>query len=166
MTDRDPNRLFFPYPAVEPRKVAYARAETTGCPWRDYKDPLRAANLRPTRQRMALGWLLFSKGGRHVTADMLHEEALRARIRVSLATVYNTLNQFTAAGLLRQIGVDGTKSYFDTDPSAHGHFFVEGEDGLIDIPADAIVLDKLPEVPEGFEIARVDVVVRLRRKVG
>lgn len=142
------------------------RAELTGCPWHDYKALLRQVNLRPTRQRLALGWIMFSKGGRHLTAEMLHEEAIRARIAVSLATVYNTLNQFTEAGLVRQIAVDGSKSYFDTDPSAHDHFFVEGEDQLLDIPADGVLLDRLPDAPAGYEIARVDVVVRLRRKRG
>jgi Fur family iron response transcriptional regulator len=148
----------------ESRPGAASRAGMTGCPWRDYELLLRDVSLRPTRQRMALGWILFSKGGRHVTAEMLHEEAARANISVSLATVYNTLNQFTEAGLLRQIGVDGVKSYFDTDPTAHDHFFVENEDMLLDIPEDGVVLGKLPDAPDGYEIARVDVVVRLRRK--
>lgn len=167
MTQADAKPFSVDQPSTEgSRPGAASRAGITGCPWRDYEVLLREFNLRPTRQRMALGWLLFSKGGRHVTAEMLHEEATRARIPVSLATVYNTLNQFTEAGLLRQIGVDGVKSYLDTDATAHDHFFVEGEDMLMDIPEEGVVLDKLPEAPEGFEIARVDVVVRLRRKAG
>jgi Fur family iron response transcriptional regulator len=165
MTQTDSKAFSVEQPLTEEsRPGAASRAGMTGCPWRDYEALLRDVNLRPTRQRMALGWILFSKGGRHITAEMLHEEATRAKIPVSLATVYNTLNQFTEAGLLRQIGVDGVKSYFDTDPSAHDHFFVDGEDKLMDIPEEGVVLDKLPEAPEGYEIARVDVVVRLRRK--
>src|SRR5262252_3178964 len=135
-----------------------------GCPWHDVLALLREVGLRPTRQRMALGWLLFAKGDRHLTAEMLYEEANRAKIAVSLATVYNTLHQFTEVGLLRQVAVDGSKTYFDTNVSDHHHFFVEGEHALVDIPSAAVMLDKMPAAPEGYEIARVDVVVRLRRK--
>lgn len=134
--------------------------------WPGCKELLRTAGLRPTRQRMALSWVLFAKGGRHLTAEMLHAEALAARVPVSLATVYNTLHQFTQAGLLRQVGVDGSKSIFDTNPTAHDHFYVEGESLLLDIPEAGVVVDKLPSAPEGYEVARVDVVVRLRRKRG
>ena len=87
---------------------------------------LRQVGLRPTRQRMALGWILFGKGDRHLTAEVLYEEATRAKVPVSLATIYNTLHQFTEVGLLRQVAVDGSKAYFDTNASAHHHFFVEG----------------------------------------
>jgi Fur family iron response transcriptional regulator len=135
-----------------------------GCPWHDVHAVLRQASLRPTRQRLALGWLLFAKGGRHLTAEMLYEEASQAKIAVSLATVYNTLHQFTNAGLLREVSVNGSKTYFDTNVSDHHHFFVENEHNLIDIPASEDIIGKLPEVPEGYEISRVDVVVRLRRK--
>jgi Fur family transcriptional regulator, iron response regulator len=136
----------------------------TGCPWHDVKAMLRQVGLRPTRQRMALGWLLFGKGGRHLTAEMLYEEATKAKVPVSLATVYNTLHQFTDVGLLRQIAVDGAKAYFDTNASQHHHFFVEGEHMLFDIPHNDVVVGKAPVAPEGYEIARIDVVVRLRRK--
>src|SRR5260370_31121943 len=94
------------------------QAALTGCPWHDVNEMLQAAGLRPARQRMALGWLLFGKGVRHLTAEMLYEEATHAKVPVSLATVYNTLNQLTDAGLLRQVSVDGTKTYFGTHPSA------------------------------------------------
>ena len=127
-------------------------------------DRLKAVRLRPTRQRLALAKLLFDRGDRHVTAEQLHGEALAAEMRVSLATVYNTLHQFTEVGLLRQVAVDGSKTYFDTNATEHHHFFVEGEHELLDIPGTAVMLDKMPEPPEGYEIARVDVVVRLRRK--
>ncbi len=136
----------------------------TGCPWHDVNEMLQAAGLRPTRQRMALGWLLFGKGARHLTAEMLYEEATLAKVPVSLATVYNTLNQLTDAGLLRQVSVDGTKTYFDTNVSAHHHFYLENNHELVDIPDPHLVLQKMPEVPEGYEIARVDMVVRLRKK--
>jgi Fur family iron response transcriptional regulator len=143
---------------------AIERSALTGCPWHDVKAMLRDVGLRPTRQRMALGWLLFGKGGRHLTAEMLYEEATKAKVPVSLATVYNTLHQFTDVGLLRQIAVDGSKTYFDTNSSQHHHFYVEGEHVLFDIPHNDVVVGKAPVPPEGYEIARVDVVVRLRRK--
>jgi len=135
----------------------------TGCPWHDVNEMLQAAGLRPTRQRMALGWLLFGKGARHLTAEMLYEEATKAKVPVSLATVYNTLHQFTEVGLLRQVAVDGSKTYFDTNVSEHHHFFIEGENALVDIPNADPIVGNLPAAPEGFEIARIDVVVRLKR---
>jgi Fur family transcriptional regulator, iron response regulator len=125
---------------------------------------LRDVGLRPTRQRMELGWLLFGKGGRHITAELLYEEASSAKVLVSLATVYNTLHQFTDVGLLRQVAVDGSKTYFDTNASQHHHFFIEGENRLLDIPDADVLVGKAPIPPEGYEIARIDVVVRLRRK--
>src|SRR6266511_1779964 len=141
-----------------------ARADLTGCPWHDVKSMLRQVGLRPTRQRMALGWILFAKGDRHITAELLYEEATKAKVPVSLATVYNTLHQFTEVGLLRQVAVDGSKTYFDTNVSEHHHFFVEGECNLLDIPDADMMVGKMPTPPEGYEIARIDVVVRLRRK--
>ena len=144
--------------------VAQVRADLTGCPWHDVKEKLREVGLRPTRQRMALGWILFGKGDRHVTAEMLHEEATHAKVPVSLATVYNSLHQFTEVGLLRHVAVDASKTYFDTNNSAHHHFFLEDKNELMDIPASEMLVGKMPTPPEGYEIARVDVVVRLRRK--
>jgi Fur family transcriptional regulator, iron response regulator len=135
-----------------------------GCPWHDVNEMLQSAGLRPTRQRMALGWLLFGKGARHLTAEMLYEEATLAKVPVSLATVYNTLNQLTDAGLLRQVSVDGTKTYFDTNVTMHHHFYLENNHELVDIPDQHLALTKLPEVPDGYEIARIDMVVRLRKK--
>ena len=141
-----------------------APVQRKGCPLSELRDKLRRVGLRPTRQRVSLGWLLFGKGDRHVTAEVLFDEAMRSRIPVSLATVYNTLHQFTEAGLLRQLAVDGSKAYFDTNPSEHHHFFIEGEDALVDVPGEAIAVGGLPEPPEGLEIAGVEVIVRLRRK--
>src|SRR5690242_16699140 len=142
---------------------AQARTELTGCPWHDVKAMLRQVGLRPTRQRMALGWILFAKGDRHLTAEMLYEEATKAKVPVSLATVYNALHQFTDVGLLRQVAVDGSKTYFDTNVSDHHHFFIEGENELVDIPSAEVVFGNTPTAPEGYEIARIDIVVRLRR---
>jgi Fur family iron response transcriptional regulator len=124
---------------------------------------LREAGLRPTRQRIELASLLFAQGHRHLTAETLHAEAAKAGAKVSLATVYNTLNQFTGAGLLRQVVVDAARSYFDTNTGEHQHFFVEDEDQLIDIPGEAITVSGVPAPPKGTSLARVDVVVRVRR---
>jgi len=122
---------------------------------------LRRAGLRPTRQRIALATLLFGNGDRHVTAELLHEEAVRAGERVSLATVYNTLHQFKAAGLLREIAIGGQRAYFDTNTSNHNHFFVEDEGRLVDIPGDSIRVAGLPAPPPDLKISHIDVVVRL-----
>ena len=139
------------------------RFAATGCGWRDVKTLLREAGLRPTQQRLALGWMLFSRGDRHLTAEMLYEEAIKAKVPVSLATVYNTLHLFTNVGMLRQVAVNGSKTYFDTNVSQHQHFFIENENDLVDIPDSEIVVGKTPTAPEGYEVVRVDVVVRLRR---
>jgi Fur family iron response transcriptional regulator len=124
---------------------------------------LRRSGLRPTRQRMALAEILFAHGNRHVSAEGLHEEALMRRVPVSLATIYNTLHQFTGAGLLREVAVDGSKTYFDTNTTDHHHFFIEDDNAVIDVPDGQMGVDRLPEPPPGYEISRVDVVVRLRR---
>jgi Fur family iron response transcriptional regulator len=131
------------------------------CP--DVIERLRAAGLRPTRQRVALASLLFDGGDRHVTAEHLHGEALARAIRVSLATVYNTLHQFTAAGLLREVVVEPGKSYFDTNATDHHHFFCESTGHLQDIPGELVMVGQLPQPPDGAEIRRVDVIIRIRR---
>ena len=124
---------------------------------------LRAAGLRPTRQRIELAAHLFAGGNRHVTAESLHDEAAKAGSKVSLATVYNTLHQFTQAGLLRQVVVDAARGYFDTNTGDHQHFFLEEEGRLIDIPGDAIRVAGVPTPPPGMAVDRVDVVVRVRK---
>lgn len=131
---------------------------------RDVSEVLRRAGLRPTRQRVALGQLLFAGGNRHVTAEMLHEEAVRVGQRVSLATVYNTLHQFKRAGLLREIAVCGQRAYFDTNTSNHNHYFIEADGTLIDIPGDAVRVEGLPQPPDHLKISHIDVVVRLVRR--
>ena len=124
---------------------------------------LRRSGLRPTRQRVALAEILFARGNRHISAEGLHEEALMRRVPVSLATVYNTLHQFTGAGLLREVAVDASKTYFDTNTTDHHHFFIEDDNTVVDIPDGEMGVGRLPEPPPGYEISRVDVVVRLRR---
>jgi len=126
----------------------------------DIHHKLTAAGLRPTRQRIALGGILFGAGDRHVTAEELHAEAERAGVRVSLATVYNTLHQFTGAGLLREVAIEGSKTYFDTNTSDHYHFYIENDGQLIDID-EQISIGELPEVPMGKRVSRVDVLIRL-----
>ncbi|HWK45363.1 MAG TPA: Fur family transcriptional regulator [Stellaceae bacterium] len=122
---------------------------------------LRDAGLRPTRQRLALGALLFDGGDRHVTAEQLHGTALERLIPVSLATVYNTLHQFTAAGLLREVVVEPGRSYFDTNTSDHHHFYVEGQGNLLDIPGSHVTVGDLPSPPDGMVVSRVEVIIRL-----
>ena len=124
---------------------------------------LRHAGLRPTRQRVELASLLFKDCDRHVTAESLHDEVSDTGMKVSLATVYNTLHQFTEAGLLRQVIVDAARSYFDTNTGDHQHFFLESEGMLIDIPGETIAVAGVPAPPPGLSVDRVDVVVRVRR---
>ena len=125
---------------------------------------LSGAGLRPTRQRQALAELLVGDGkNRHVTAESLFESAGHAGVSVSLATVYNTLRSFTDAGLMAEITVDGSRSYFDTRIDDHAHFFWEDTGELTDAPRDAVAFARVPEPPEGAEISRIDVVVRVRR---
>src|SRR5471032_2672944 len=124
---------------------------------------LRHAGLRPTRQRVELAGLLFKDCDRHVTAESLHDEVTKAGVKVSLATVYNTLHQFTGAGLLRQVIVDAARSYFDTNTGDHQHFFLEKEGLLIDIPGETIAVAGVPNPPPGLTVDRVDVVVRVKR---
>jgi Fur family iron response transcriptional regulator len=134
-----------------------------GCPVHALRKRLRASRLRPTRQRIALGWLLFAKGNRHVTAEMLFEEARGVKAAVSMATIYNTLHQFTRAGLLREIVVEGSRAFYDTNPLPHGHFLVEETGVLVDIPAGDLTLVQPPKAPDGYEIDRVEMIIRVKR---
>jgi Fur family transcriptional regulator, iron response regulator len=125
---------------------------------------LAQAGLRPTRQRVALAAVLVGDGmDRHVTAEWLYEAATKADADVSLATVYNTLRAFSEAGLVREITVDGSRSYFDTNMSDHPHFYWEDDGRLTDAPADQLRIEGLPDAPDGARISAVDVVIRLRR---
>ena len=129
----------------------------------DFTVRLREAGLRPTRQRVALARLLFEGEHRHVTAESLHAEVKATKIPVSLATVYNALNQFRDAGLLREVVVAPGRSYFDTNMGHHHHFFVETDNELYDFPSDDVTVGGLPAPPEGTQVSRVDVIVRVRR---
>ena len=122
---------------------------------------LKQAGLRPTRQRIALAKLLFEKDDRHVSAEDLHEEARAAEVSVSLATIYNTLHQFTESGLMREVVVEAGRSYFDTNTGDHHHFFHEDTGLLEDIPSDQINVAELPSAPSGTAVSRVDVIVRV-----
>ena len=125
---------------------------------------LRAAGLRPTRQRLRLTRLLFAGTDRHVTAKALHREARANNVRVSLGTIYNTLNQFTEAGLLREVVVDAlSSSYFDTNTRHHHHFFCEEARTLVDIPGEELKVAKLPHPPPGTTVTEVDIVIRVRK---
>jgi Fur family iron response transcriptional regulator len=123
---------------------------------------LRSAGLRLTRPRLALAWLLFGAGHRHITAERLRGEAIAAAIPVSLATVYNVLHQFTAAGLLREVAISPGRSYFDTNVDTHHHFFCESTGMLQDIAGNGITVLGIPTPPAGTGISNVEVVVRLR----
>jgi Fur family transcriptional regulator, iron response regulator len=126
------------------------------------RDLLRTAGLRPTRQRLALGALLFTGTDRHVSAEALHDQARRAGIAVSVATVYNTLHQFTQVGLLREVVVDGSRTHFDTNTSDHHHFLFE-DGSLMDIPQGALAVCGIPAAPGGMRVVRVDILVRIAK---
>ena len=135
-------------------------------PYSGLIERLKAVGLRPTRQRLALAKLLFGPGNRHVSAEQLHGEAVGAQVRVSLATVYNTLHQFTAVGLLREVVVEPGRSYFDTNTSHHHHFFCEEDRYLVDIPGEELKVEKLPRPPPGTTVTEVDIVIRVRKNPG
>ncbi len=139
---------------------------TSPRPYRNAIERLKAAGLRPTRQRLALSRILHEGGNRHLSAEQLHVEALAAEVRVSLATVYNALHQFTAAGLLREIVVEPGRSYFDTNVDDHHHFYFEDSGRLEDIPSEAVRLASLPKAPKGTRLSRVDVIIRVAGKRG
>lgn len=126
-----------------------------------YGAMLRQARLRPTRPRRAIARLLFGQGDRHVSAEGLYAEVFAAGERMSLATVYNTLNQFKQAGLVREIAVEGDRAYFDTNTSSHHHFYLEDEGRLVDIPDGSLEVSGIPAAPAGLRISHIDVVIRL-----
>ncbi|MGJ5078174.1 Fur family transcriptional regulator Irr [Bradyrhizobium sp. HKCCYLS3013] len=127
------------------------------------EDALRRAGLRPTQQRQQLSRILFGGGDRHITADALYAAAVASGMKISQATIYNTLNQFVELGLLRQIGVDGSKSFFDTNTTVHPHFFYEDEGELVDVP-EQVAFEQLPEPLPGYGMERIDIVIHLRRR--
>ncbi|MEP4108488.1 MAG: iron response transcriptional regulator IrrA [Sneathiella sp.] len=127
----------------------------------ELENKIRSADLRPTKQRIALAELLFATGNRHITAEKLHGEALDAGVRISLATIYNNLHQFTSAGLLREVVVDASKSYFDTNVEPHHHFFHEANGSLEDIRSSDLTVSNIPALPAGTKISSIDVIVRV-----
>lgn len=145
--------------------MRYITGMTAQRPYSGLIERLKEVGLRPTRQRLALGKLLFESDGkpveRHVTAEQLHAEAMSQGVRVSLATIYNTLNQFTDAGMLREVVVEPGRSYFDTNIWDHHHFFFEDSGKLVDIPGEEVQLKSVPTPPEGAKVQRVDVIIRV-----
>lgn len=145
---------------LNPPRPGYLDASTV----RELKDRLRGAGLKPTRPRVGISWLLFGTGDRHVTAEMLHEEARRHKLAISLATVYNTLHQFEETGLIRQVAIFGGRVWFDTTTGPHCHYYNEDSREVFDIPPDASPPAPAIPAPEGMEVIGVDLVVRVRRK--
>lgn len=133
-----------------------------GCSFGQVRKRLQDAGLRPTRQRVTLGWLLFARGDRHVTAERLYDEVRGSKVPMSLATVYNTLHQFSEAGLLREIALYGSTVWYDTNTGSHFHFYVADKDELVDIPPDMVTSLPLPQAPEGMEIIGADLIIRVR----
>ncbi len=151
---------------VRPLQKSHPRSHiemmTTVRPYARVLDRLKSAGLRPTRQRLALAKLLLEDSDRHVTAEQLHGEAIDAGIKVSLATVYNTLHQFTKAKLLREVVVESGRAYFDTNTSDHHHLLNEDTGELSDISDSDIQLSQLPSPPSGTKIDRIDIIVRVK----
>lgn len=127
------------------------------------RDRLKEAGLRPTKQRIELAALLWSQGCRHVTAEKLHRESAEANIKVSLATIYNTLHQFTSCNLLREVVVERGCSYFDTNVHPHHHFLFTDTGELSDIPHDHVQVQNLPTPPAGMKVSGVDVIIRVEK---
>ncbi len=132
------------------------------CSFAQVRERLQKAGLRPTRQRVTLAWLLFARGDRHVTAEMLYEEGRGTRTHMSLATVYNTLRQFSQAGLLREIALYSSTIWYDTNTGPHYHFYLEDSEQLVDIAPEQVAQLPLPPAPEGMDIIGVDMIVRVR----
>src|SRR5450631_741283 len=129
-----------------------------------HRSLLETYGLRATRQRLGLAKLLLSKGNRHVTADTLASEASLLKMRASLATVYNVLNLFSQVGIVRSLTIEGAKTFFDTNTSDHSHFYFEDTGHIEDISLQGMQFANTVTPPEGYEIVKVDVVFRLRRK--
>lgn len=127
-------------------------------------DKLRAAGLRPPRQRIVIASLLFRETHRHVTADNLFQDIQLIDQHLSLATIYNTLHHFSEVGLLRRICTSSERVYFDTDTGNHHHFYIMEKDKIIDIPKEETLIQKLPVAPDGYEIASVDIIIHLKAK--
>ena len=118
-------------------------------------------NIRPTKQRMVLAKILFEKGQRHVSAEELFDEVKQDDRKISLATIYNTLKQFSSLGLIREIVVDQSKSLYCTNLESHYHLYIEDEGKIIDIPTENINLN-IPSIPACLKLHNIDVIVRIR----
>jgi Fur family transcriptional regulator, iron response regulator len=151
---------------IPPLRSAAAPAAGRTCPFSQLRGKLREAGFRPTRQRLALGWLLFGQGDRHVSAEELYDEANRARHFLSLATVYNTLRQFSDAGMIRPVSIGGGRTVYDTRVDDHCHFVIEDEKRVIDADGAAPQVAGLPPAPEGYVVDSVEIVIRLKRVAG
>ena len=125
------------------------------------KDILRNSSLRPTKQRVMIGELLFNGTDKHVTAESLYRELTASEQKISLATVYNTLHDFCEKKLLKKVTVDTEKVYFDTNTSPHHHFYSDNEKLLIDISKDKIKIQGLPKAPKGKKIKDVELIAHL-----
>jgi Fur family iron response transcriptional regulator len=159
--------MVIPAEATQPRPEAeqsgHTKGENDAIAWNGVHALLRSAQLRPTRQRELLAQLIFGHGHRHFTANKVYEEAMRTGMSISMATVYNSLKRFSEAGMLAQIGIDGQKTFFDTNVNAHDHFYIEDEQELFDVSDPGLTLQRMPTMPDGYEISRIEVVIRLRR---
>ncbi|MBM3609749.1 MAG: transcriptional repressor [Alphaproteobacteria bacterium] len=144
------------------RQPAGTSPYAAGCSFAQVRKRLQDAGLRPTRQRVTLGWLLFARGDRHVTAEKLFDEVRTAKSPMSLATVYNTLHQFSEAGLVREIALYGSTVWYDTNTGPHYHYYVADRNELVDIPPDMVEQLPVPRAPEGMEVIGADLIVRVR----
>ena len=124
---------------------------------------LTQCGIRPTAQRVRIASMLLSSP-QHLSAEQILAGLRASGSRISKATVYNTLNLFAARGLIRQLSVDGSRAWFDSNVDAHYHFHDVDSGALIDVPVPAVEFSKLPPPPPGTEVAGIDLIIRLRRK--
>ena len=127
---------------------------------KDFKNILRKHKLRPTKQRVSLGSILFGKGDRHITAEILKKESDEEKLMVSQATVYNVLNDFYSAGLLTKVNIDDDKTWYDTNVEHHYHIFYEKNSELVDLKPSEIDI-KIPKKFSKNQIKKIDLVVKI-----
>ncbi|OCK53873.1 hypothetical protein LMTR3_21950 [Bradyrhizobium sp. LMTR 3] len=162
---RLPTRDAGDHASLDELQVEQASVQLSGqYPAAGWNNVLLKAGVRPTRQRLILSELLFARGARHVSAEMLFAEAHETGFPLPWSTVYNTLNQFTQAGLLRRFCLDGSRALYDTNTTPHPHYYLHGEDTLLDVPDGDLLLVNVPEPLRGHEVSCVDLIIHLRRK--
>ena len=122
---------------------------------------IESSGIRPTKQRRVLAKILFEKGNRHLSADELFHDVKKEDRKISMATVYNTLKQFTSLGLVREVVVDQNKSLYCTNHKSHYHLYIEDEGKIVDIPTKNIDLN-IPSIPACLQLYNIDVIVRIR----